>query len=78
VATLSQTKLKRFIEAPKSMKSDPDYPIFEAGVEEGKRLAKKQALDFLQEKYMDEDVMRGSVEGRAILQVTRELSEALK
>lgn len=74
----SQTKLRRFIENSGSMLNDPDYPIFQAGVEEGQRAMRSKALTFLEQKYIGPNAPeRGSVEGDAILTLARELSEEL-
>lgn len=74
----SRTKLERFTLAPASMKNDPEYPIFEAGLEEGRREYRVKALTFLQDKYLGPDAPeRGSPEGNAILQLAKELSEHL-
>lgn len=75
----SKTKLQRFIDASASMKNDPDYPIFAAGLREGSLKMQNRALSFLQEKYMGTDApTRGSVEAKAILELAKELSAHLK
>lgn len=79
---LSKTKLQRFIANSESMKNDPDYPIFEAGhqqgVEEGRLEMQNEALSWLQEQYMAKEVERGSVKGDAILELLSGLSAHLK
>src|SRR6187431_2968397 len=45
---------------------------------EGEQRTRSLVLDFLQAKYMNKDIPRGSVEGEAILKLTRELAELLK
>ena len=57
---------------------DPDYPIFEAGIKEGKRLMQSAALGFLEKEYLDDAIERGSAKGEAILGLTRALSAFLK
>jgi hypothetical protein len=67
------------MENAQSMKTDPDYPIFEIGLKEGRAQMKKEALTFLQNKYLGENAPeRGSIEAKAILQLARELSEELQ
>lgn len=74
----SQTKLRRFIENSASMQDDPDFPIFKAGVDEGRRAMRNKALSFLEQKYIGPNAPeRGSIEGDAILTLARELSEEL-
>lgn len=75
---VSNTKLQRFVEASHTMKNDPEYPIFEAGVGEGRQVERKKALTFLQDKYIGPGAPeRGSVEGDAILKLAHELAEYL-
>lgn len=75
---ISATKLARFIKTPTAMKKDPDYPIFQAGLEEGRRQANNDLLTFLEKKYINGDFERGSVEAEAILKVAGELGEHIR
>lgn len=79
MATPSKTKLQRFITQPNAMKNDPDYAIFEAGINEGRRQMRNQALTFLEKKYLGADAPdRDTPEAKAILSLAHELSEELK
>lgn len=61
------------------MKDDPDYPLFAAGIREGRLQMQNVALSFLQDKYLSDDApARGSVEAEAILTLARELNNHLK
>lgn len=51
---------------------------FAAGVRKGEQNMRAKALTFLEQKYKDPDVLRGSERGEAILELAKELSEALK
>lgn len=44
----------------------------------GRQEVRKQVLDFLQEKYMNPEVVRGGEYGKEILALTGELSKLLK
>jgi len=48
------------------------------GFEEGRIEARKEVLSYLEQKYMNPEIERGSVEGDAILALTRELAKFLK
>ena len=78
MAKMSQTKLDRFLKHPETAKNDPDYPIFQAGVEEGIRRGKSLALGFLEPEYMSPEVTRDSPKGQAILEVVAKLAAFLK
>lgn len=75
---LSQTKLKRFIENAAQMKNDPDFPVFLAGQNDGRIMGRKDAFNWLEARYNHPSVTRDSVEGKAILNIVRELSMHLK
>lgn len=49
-----------------------------AGLLIGRQEVRKQVLDYLQEKYMDPTLVRGSERGEAILEIVRELSPLMK
>lgn len=56
-------------------------PVLKAliqGREEGARATQIMILGFLQEKYLDNEVERGTPKGDAILQLAREISEVCK
>lgn len=74
--SVPQAKLQRFIEASHTMKSDPDYPIFEVGRKQGREEMRVKALSFLQDKYLKDANRpdRGTPEANAILKLARELS----
>jgi 8-oxo-dGTP pyrophosphatase MutT (NUDIX family) len=75
MALNARAKLERLT---KLRPADPDYAIFQAGVEYGEDQLKKKALGFLQAKYMADDAPdRGTPEATAILALARELSEEL-
>jgi hypothetical protein len=65
-----------------SLGSKASRSTFEAGKRqgllEGEQRARSLVLNFLYEKYLDPAIERGSVEGEAILTITREVSELLK
>lgn len=52
--------------------------VFDSGVEQGREEYRKKALTYLEKKYMDPSLVAGSEYARAILEITRELSLALK
>lgn len=52
---------------------DPDFALFQAGVEEGKRLTRMEVLGFLEKEYIDDTIERGSAKGEAILGLVKEL-----
>ena len=56
---------------------DPDYPIYELGIKEGKSQQKMVVLTYLQERYMNQDIERGSAEAKAILAVAQDVSAYL-
>lgn len=75
---ISNSKLKRFIEDSRSMRDDPDFPLFQAGIDEGKLQMKRLALSFLEDKYLGPDApARGTPEATAILTLANELSKYL-
>lgn len=55
-----------------------DDPVFTAGLKEGRRQAVAEVLTYLQNRYMDRAVVRGSSLGIAILQVAADLSKHIK
>lgn len=69
--TKSQMKGLMSTKLPRSV--DDDFPIFQAGVEEGKRITRQDVLTQLQTQYMKEDIQRHSVEGQLILKIASEL-----
>lgn len=75
---ISQAKLKRFMEHAETMKDDPDYPLFEAGIKEGNRLLRLEALTFLENKYLDPNLDVTTDEAKIILRIARELSKHLR
>lgn len=66
------------MKTPEAMRKDPDFPIFQAGVEEGRQQMQVKALSFLEKEYLDDAIERKSVKGEYILQLAKELSEHLK
>lgn len=67
------------ISAPKlPVKGDDDFAIFELGVEEGKLATRMAVLGYLEEKYMDDSVERGSSEAQDLLAIARDLSQFIK
>lgn len=75
---ISATKLKRFIERPDAMKKDPDYPIFQVGVEQGQGDERNRILTFLEKEYINGDFERGSVEAEAILTLAGRLGRFIR
>lgn len=71
-----QEKLKRFIEDSQAMRDDPDYPLFQAGIQEGIRQTRKLALDALEAYYMGLP-RTDTPEAKAALEITRSLSRYL-
>lgn len=57
------------------VKGDPDFAIFQAGVQHGTLQMKSKVLGFLQDQYLSKEVERGSVRGNMLLKIARELSE---
>lgn len=60
---------------PERMKTTNTFPIYQVGLESGSRQAIKAVLDELEQMYMSDDLERGSVEAKAILDVTRRLGK---
>lgn len=56
--------------------------VFDAGKRqgelEGEQRARTMVLTFLEEKYMNKELVRGSAEAEAILKVAREIAELLR
>jgi hypothetical protein len=75
LAKLSKTKLSRFIDNSQSMRNDPDYPIFEAGLQEGRRQMQVKALTYLEDKYLSapDRPDRNSPEAKWLLSMAKEL-----
>lgn len=48
---------------------------FDDGVIQGRTEARKEYLDWLHQRYMGDDVERGSVLGTALLKITKEMAE---
>lgn len=48
------------------------------GVKQGEAQQTKKILDWLEAKYLDPKIKRGSEEGNAILELARELSKAVR
>lgn len=66
------------VKKPNPIKGDADYAIFEAGMEEGRRLMQAEVLGYLETAYMKPHVTRESTEGKAILKVAVALSNFMK
>lgn len=65
MAKSTQSKLDR----------DRDMPVFKSGIKEGRLQMRQEVLTFLEEKYMNEDLVLDTVESEAILALAKELSE---
>lgn len=73
---LSNTKLQRFITNSESMRSDPDFPLFEAGVTHGESEMKKKVLTYLEKQYLSPEApSRMDPKAEAILALARELAQ---
>lgn len=57
---------------------DKDFPIYQSGVKEGQRQMGSDILTFLQERYMAEDVQRGTPEAESILKLASELADHIR
>lgn len=62
----------------RSIKRDKDYPIYQAGLREGRREMQALILTYLENRYMDRSVVRGSTLGKAILEVAADLGKYLR
>lgn len=76
---ISATKLKRFMTNPSAMKKDPDYPIYQTGLEQGRADMRREILTFLEKEYMGEDAPeRGTPKAAAILELAHKASQHMR
>lgn len=61
----------------KPLEGDPDFAIYQLGIKEGMKEQQIRVLTYLQERYMDREIDRGSPKAVAILEIAGDLGKFL-